>query len=152
MIEEWRNIADYHEHQLSLARKKLEEIDPMYSADKKIALAPYLVPAEYIDFEQKLLDMAAKKNLTSFYTTRLVNNLKNDLVDNVDRILQDCRDVWALDYDKTIPNNEWNSFLMKVLEILFDSFSLFEHDFEDTAGCDEIVWDAGCDVLGIKSE
>ena len=139
MIEEWRNIADYHEHQLALARKKLEEIDPSFQKKK------------YVDLETELLELATTKNITKKDRKLLQKHINDGLIDNINNLLLECRNVWALDYKKKIPDIEWNNFVMKVLEKLFSS--LYDDHlgaFDDTAGgCDEVVWEAGCEVLGV---
>jgi hypothetical protein len=90
--------------------------------------------------------------------------LKTDVVDNIVNILEECYEPY-LDFileshaDANLEkaysiigkkhSKQWEEFQFCVIKKLLDPKDYDEeYDFEDTAGgCDEVAWDAGCEVI-----
>ena len=72
------------------------------------------------------------------------------VVDNIVDILDDCYDSHAEEDSKSIgdfKSAEWRKFQLKVINNLINP-SKMDSDFGDTAnGCDEVVWNAGLNVI-----
>jgi hypothetical protein len=119
----------------------------------------------------KFCDKEEAARLTKIYKNRrLVNAAWNRVVkagirENINSILEECRDVFTEkgQFEELTCKEvraiikDWPTFCRKVYAHLKADGSFLsgdEHifnDFEDTAGgCDEIVWDAACEIINKK--
>jgi hypothetical protein len=116
------------------------------------------------ELNNKLLTFADKKSAKD--RKAWANALKHDLATNVDRLLKESMDILcdSKEVGPTISKNALalgnhgspasREFLVKLIHSLYESGEFKDEDgdydtFEDTAsGCDEIVWERVCELLG----
>lgn len=119
-------------------------------------------PLSYDEMKKRVI--AFEKSAT--YKKKWKEAIENDLLDNVQRIVDDCYYAWQ-DKDSCSekvskaakalgrPDSlKWQLFTLKIIERLHNQGSFWsEQDgwfdtYDDTAGgCDELVWDEGCYIL-----
>jgi hypothetical protein len=120
-------------------------------------------PEEVVDVEGAVLKMAAHD--TKGYKTEWKKIIERGMVDNVERILEECHEYFCSDFECDSVINQslltlgpssgakWKKFCVRVIQYLKvnGSFGTPEEgldDFEDTAGgCDEITQDAAIYLL-----
>jgi hypothetical protein len=150
-------VATYHREQLAAAEKMLDTLAKAAPAEPaEVLLGPAVL-------EQRVLALAAAENKKTKAAWRKVV-LKEDLIDNVFRILEDCYDPF---FDMEMPaaaikarigrrgSLKWQLFCLEVIEQLYKKGAFLSSmedgsfdSFEDTAGgCDEVTWDVAMDLI-----
>jgi NAD-specific glutamate dehydrogenase len=116
-----------------------------------------------------LSDAEMKKRVLAFetrtaYKSEWKKAIADGLLDNVQGLVNECHETWrekgrtnetvmaAVKKLGKIDSLPWQLFTLQIIKNLHDKGSFWRDDyfdtFEDTAGgCDEIVWDEGCEIL-----
>jgi hypothetical protein len=151
-LTELHGAVSYHKACLATAEQQLKTLYPgdlgrIYTVNEKdvVALANYKNPA---------FKKAWKKLVT-----------ERDLVENVERLLEGCREYLLEDGDMgpdflttakmvmgQLGSKDWDDFTLEVIRVLLlkDAFGdeTYLDNFEDTAGgCDEVTQDAAIAVI-----
>jgi hypothetical protein len=161
-LEEWKTIKLYHETQLALANDKIRDI---YAS----------LPWTQEELKKKVLQIETR----TLHKKRWSQAIDDGLLENIQSILNKDTynayvDVDFVDYSEENKKEhqkkvlsflgvygsiKWQQFVLQVITFLHqqDSFSSPDEDeldtFEDTAGgCDEIVWNAGVDIIQKESK
>ena len=116
-----------------------------------------------------LSDAEMKKRVLAFETRTAYKSswkkaIADGLLDNVQSLVNECHGPWrengrtnetvmaAVKKLGKIDSLPWQLFTLQIIKNLHDKGSFWRDSnfdtYEDTAsGCDEIVWDAGCEIL-----
>jgi len=116
-----------------------------------------------------LSDAEMKKRVLAFETRTAYKSswkkaIADGLLDNVQGLVNECHGPWrengrtnetvmaAVKKLGKIDSLPWQLFTLQIIKNLHDNGSFWRDSnfdtYEDTAsGCDEIVWDAGCEIL-----
>ena len=117
-----------------------------------------------------LSDAEMKKRVLAFETRLAYKSpwkkaVNKGLLDNVQSLVNECHGPWrskdSSDSEKIVTSVKklgkvsslpWQLFTLQIIKHLHDKGSFWHETYfdtyEDTAGgCDEIVWDAGCEIL-----
>jgi hypothetical protein len=140
-----------------------ELYDKIAEAKKVLAELEKQLPPHYVtNIKERVLKLADSSS--EDFKKAWEKAINEDLVDNIDGILRESHDAFVEEYEKdaiTVMGKhgefttlKWNNFVFSVIENLFKKgiFTTEEYGyidtFEDTAnGCDEIVWDEGCEII-----
>lgn len=137
----------------TILRKQLAEIETKIA---ELTPKPEPVVSETMtidEMRQKVANMYKNKRWTTFVLTSY------GVVDNIVNLLDDCYHPF-IEFIKdempeksyvsiigTLNSKTWQKFQLKVIKQLISPKNM-DDSFDDTAGgCDEIAWDAGCDVI-----
>lgn len=157
-IDEWKAIVLYHKKQLAAAEKHLAAAEKhLWEQENPVETRPIS------DAEMKKRVIALEtRTAYKFSWKRAVNA---GLLDNVQCLVNECYGPWrekgrtnenivaAVKKLGKVGTLKWQLFTLQIIENLRNKNSFHRaaegfDTFEDTAGgCDEIVWDAGCDIL-----
>ena len=161
-IDEWKAIVLYHKKQLAAAEKQLAAAEKrQWELENPVETRPISVA------EMKRRAIALERRLA--YKSSWKKAINNRLLENVQDLVDECYGHWR-DKDSSseeiaaaakalgeLGNLKWQLFTLQIIEKLHTKGSFINErgdfdTYQDTAGgCDEIVWDAGCDILK-KSE
>jgi hypothetical protein len=179
-IEHWKAIKEYHEAQLSYAKKMLREFEE--TGEMHLTQAEMRRRLTYSEMKNRILAFEKRE----YYKLLWKKAIDQGLLENIQSILNKNTYDEYLELSPHVspphgggPKEEskerfekikeylgpfgglkWQLFTLKVIELLHSDGSFRRRDereevgfdtFEDTAGgCDEITWDAG--VLIIQEE
>jgi hypothetical protein len=156
-IDAWKAIAKFHEEQLVIAKKKVQEMESVKVQEKK-PVEEYLTMAE---MNERVIALETRAD----YKLDWEIAVENGLVENVQQILDECYDSYlenmgaefvakAKQRMGKLNSLKWQLFTLDVIAHLKNDNSFYSEDtkdfdcFDDTAGgCDEITWDAGIAVI-----
>ena len=156
-IDAWKAIAKFHEEQLLIAKKKVQEMESVKVQEKK-PVEEYLTIAE---MKERVIALETRAH----YKPGWEIAVENGLLENVEQILHESYDSYLEDMDAEfiakakqrmgkLDSLKWQLFTLDVITHLKNDDSFYSEDtkdfdcFDDTAGgCDEITWDAGMAVI-----
>ena len=148
-IDAWKAIAKFHEEQLVIAKKKVQEME---------SVEEYLTIAE---MKKRVIALETRAD----YKLDWEIAVENGLLENVQEILYECYDNYLEDMGAEfvakakkrmgkLGSLKWQLFTLDVIAHLKNDDSFYRDDtydfdcFDDTAGgCDEITWNAGMAVI-----
>jgi hypothetical protein len=142
-IDAWKAIAKFHEEQLIIAKKKVQEMEA--PVEKRLTMA---------EMKERVLALETG----SSYKLRWKAAVENGLLENVEQILHESYDSYLESGAKAkkrmgkLNSLKWQLFTLDVIAHLKNDGSFDREEdfdcFDDTAGgCDEITWDAGIAVI-----
>ena len=159
-LEEWKAIAEYHKKQLVAAEKKVLELSPVVEPE----------PAELSPSEMRKRVIAMASAESAAYKREWKKAVTDGLLENVQGILHEAYpSLKSSDSNGGTPvtkvmevigkkdSLKRQEFVLSVIEYLYKKGSFNDEDgdidtFEDTAGgCDEITWNAACDIIAQSS-
>ena len=160
-LEEWKAIAEYHKKQLVAAEKKVLELSPVVEPE----------PAELSPSEMRKRVIAMASAESAAYKRSWKKAVTDGrLLENIQAILNESySSLKSSDSNGGTPvtkvmevigkkdSLKRQEFVLSVIEYLYKKDSFNEEDgdidtFEDTAGgCDEITWNAACDIIAQSS-
>ena len=160
-LEEWKAIAEYHRKQLVAAEKKVQELSPVVEEEPE-----QLSPSE---MRKRVIAMASAES-AAYKRSWKKAVTDGRLLENIQAILNESySSLKSSDSNGGTPvtkvmevigkkdSLKRQEFVLSVIEYLYKKDSFNEEDgdidtFEDTAGgCDEITWDAACDIIAQSS-
>ena len=160
-IEEWKAIAEYHRKQLVVAEKKIQELSSAVEQEPE-----KLSPSE---IKKRVIDLASAESVAYKRDWKKAVN-DGRLLENVQAILNESySSLKSSDSNGGKPvtkvmevigkkdSLKRQEFVLSVIEYLYKKGSFNDEDgdidtFEDTAGgCDEITWNAACDIIAQSS-
>jgi hypothetical protein len=142
-MDHLESVAALLHKQLAEIDAKIEELKPK---PKPVILKPSL--------EERVSKLSNKKNWKKFISESGVTHNIEMILDEsytpyVDYIRDDFPGKKPSEVIGEFGSDEWDEFKFKTIQKLLDPNDFDEeYDFEDTAGgCDEVAWDAGCEVI-----
>ena len=143
-IDAWKAIAKFHEEQLIIAKKKVQEMEA--PVEKRLTMA---------EMKKRVLALETRADYKSSWERAVENGL---LVENVQQILDECYDSYLESGAKAkqrmgkLNSLKWQLFTLDVITHLkndgsFDREEDFDCFYDTAGGCDEITWDAGIAVI-----